>query len=213
MNNRGKKLSNLELLKNRLIYLTTILNNAEDQESSTNLRSNINECWKTVYEYLGKNKHNPLDDDTFLKNHWIMYFEYSREKSNAYADFLLNEHFIAKRVVNNKITAKDIQTHVTSIQSSIKIWFFLNNPDHLTVGDSSHKFWLRKLNRLHFGAFAPMAMSALLKCNDNKEITRLFKSMERYVFVIFRVSQRRSNTGDSHFYRLILSKCNYKICY
>ena len=71
MNNRGKSLSHLELLKNRLIYLSTLLH--EDDETKGRLRRDINETWKTIYEYLGKNKDNPLDDDTFLFNHWIMY--------------------------------------------------------------------------------------------------------------------------------------------
>lgn len=63
MNNRGKKLSNLELLKNRLIYLSTKF----EDEDKYSLRHNINECWKTIYEYLGKNKNKPLNDDNFFK--------------------------------------------------------------------------------------------------------------------------------------------------
>lgn len=50
MNNRGKKLSNLELLKNRLIYLSTKF----EDEDKFSLRRKINECWKKIYEYLGK---------------------------------------------------------------------------------------------------------------------------------------------------------------
>ncbi|WP_312653006.1 DUF262 domain-containing protein [Aminipila sp.] len=66
MNNRGKPLSKLELLKNRLIYLSTLI--TEEEDIQNRLRRDINEVWKTVYEYLGKNKDNPLDDDDFL---WI----------------------------------------------------------------------------------------------------------------------------------------------
>lgn len=54
MNNRGKSLSHLELLKNRLIYLSTLLH--EDDETKGRLRRDINETWKTIYEYLGKIK-------------------------------------------------------------------------------------------------------------------------------------------------------------
>ena len=62
MNNRGKDLSHLELLKNRLIYLTTLLR--EDDETKGRLRRDINETWKTIYEYLGKIK----------RTHWTMMF-------------------------------------------------------------------------------------------------------------------------------------------
>lgn len=72
MNNRGKPLSNLELLKNRLIYLSTKFE-VEPHEKTT-LRKVINEAWKTVYHYLGKQKNRPLDDDFFLGTHFILYF-------------------------------------------------------------------------------------------------------------------------------------------
>lgn len=72
MNNRGKPLSALELLKNRLIYLSTRLN--VELTEKDRLRSAINECWKTVYHYLGKNKNCPLDDDDFLRRHFFLYF-------------------------------------------------------------------------------------------------------------------------------------------
>ncbi|MBF4291750.1 hypothetical protein EAY50_27275, partial [Vibrio anguillarum] len=73
MNNRGKPLSHLELLKNRLIYLSTKISNDEDEVKK--LRLSTNECWKTIYHQLGRNKDNPLDDDAFLLNHFILYFD------------------------------------------------------------------------------------------------------------------------------------------
>jgi uncharacterized protein with ParB-like and HNH nuclease domain len=63
MNNRGKLLSYLELLKNRLIYLSTKFD--VDDCDKEKLRRSINETWKSMYHYLGKNKSKPLDDDLF----------------------------------------------------------------------------------------------------------------------------------------------------
>ncbi|WP_088311962.1 DUF262 domain-containing protein [Bacillus cereus] len=197
MNNRGKPLSNLELLKNRLIYLSTLLD--EDNDSKSFLRKDINESWKTIYEYLGKNQDNPLDDDIFLKNHWIMYYTYSRDKSDVYADFLLNEQFTANRVLNKKVQLTDIQKYIESLQQSIKVWYQLHNPH--TYHDEEVKKWLFKLKRLSFGAFLPLIMAAILKNNQNERIVKLLQAAERYVFILFRVSLKNSNTGDSHFYR------------
>ena len=119
MNNRGKDLSHLELLKNRLIYLTTLLR--EDDETKGRLRRDINETWKTIYEYLGKNKENPLDDDVFLFNHWIMYYTYDRSQSDVYADFLLKRKFTSKNVISGRISVKDIKDYIDSLANSIKI--------------------------------------------------------------------------------------------
>ena len=99
MNNRGKKLSDLELLKNCLIYLTTLYTDDElDIAERRSLREAINSAWKEVYYQLGRNDKRPLNDDDFLKAHWIMYFKYSRKRGNDYIKFLLDEQFSPQKV-------------------------------------------------------------------------------------------------------------------
>lgn len=99
MNNRGKRLSHLELLKNRLIYLSTLFENSD--ETSIIVRNNINETWKTIYSYLGKNKSMPLNDDEFLQAHWIIYFGYTRTNKETYNTFLLNNYFSQRRITSD----------------------------------------------------------------------------------------------------------------
>ena len=92
MNNRGKKLTNLELLKNRMIYLTTLYDvSVLDEQDKAALRKKINVAWMEVYRQLGRNKSRPLSDDEFLRAHWIMYFGYSRQRGDDYIKFLLNK--------------------------------------------------------------------------------------------------------------------------
>ena len=198
MNNRGKGLSNLELLKNRLIYLTTLIN--EDDFTRNILRKDINETWKTIYEYLGKNKDNPLDDDNFLRDHWIMYFKYDRKQSAAYAKFLLNEKFTSKNALNGELKTTDIKEYIDSLSKSIKSWFYLYNPEFSAFSDET-KEWLQKINRLGMNAFPPLLMAGMIKCSDDKVLS-LLKSAENFIFLVFRLSHRPSNTMNSHFYRL-----------
>ena len=99
MNNRGKKLSNLELLKNRLIYLTTLYDENElDNDERITLRNKINDTWKEVYYQLGRNKKRTLPDDDFLVAHWIMYFQYTNQKGDAYFRYLLDEKFTPQNI-------------------------------------------------------------------------------------------------------------------
>ena len=99
MNNRGKPLSDLELLKNRLIYLTTLYPSSEvGDDDKENARDNINKTWGEIYNQLGRNKKSPLNDDDFLRAHWIMYFKYSRRNGQDYIRFLLDEHFSPKNI-------------------------------------------------------------------------------------------------------------------
>ncbi|MEG4143886.1 MULTISPECIES: DUF262 domain-containing HNH endonuclease family protein [unclassified Microcoleus] len=121
MNNRGKLLSYLELLKNRLIYLSTKFE--VDDCDKEKLRRSINETWKSMYHYLGKNKSKPLDDDLFLSNHFTIYFEalngledeeftlevdtinnrvYRKRTKVNYSAYLLERKFTVKSIMANK---------------------------------------------------------------------------------------------------------------
>lgn len=204
MNNRGKPLSKLELLKNRLIYLSTLIE--EDEDVQNKLRRDINEVWKTVYEYLGKNKDNPLDDDEFLENHWIMYYTYERKTAESYAKFLLDKHFVAKNVLNPKEDTKvgfdEIKNYIDSVAESVKAWFYMFNPTYSKDFDSDIVPWLQKLDRLNFGAFKPLIMAAIVKQVGTNTLLRLLKVCERFVFLVFSLTRRPTNTQNNHFFRV-----------
>lgn len=198
MNNRGKSLSNLELLKNRLIYMTTLL---KDKENTELLRLDINETWKTIYSYLGKDIDNPLSDDDFLRNHKIMYFN---SLDISYSDFLLKNHFIPKKILkNDNYNPMEIREYIINLGESIKTWYSLNLPINSEYSQNI-KDYLFKLKNIGFGGFKPLLLIAFLNYHKESEpqLLKLLKSIERYVFLIFKVSGRRSNTGEREFYRL-----------
>lgn len=71
MNNRGKPLTTLEKLKNRLIFLTERLGG--EPENRIILRNNINFAWGEIYRFLAKNPDQILDEDIFLSAHLSLY--------------------------------------------------------------------------------------------------------------------------------------------
>ncbi len=242
MNNRGKKLSNLELLKNRLIYLSTLYSDDElSDDERKKLRDNINDAWKEVYYHLGRNKRRPLDDDDFLRAHWIMYLKYTRQKGKDYINFLLNEQFSPKNVRQKveiktdsmkqveemvgdeveidyeedeedeetasansweaKLTPSDINDYVLSLKESARHWYNSYNPENNPDLTKEDQLWLDRLNRIGMGYFRPLVMSAFSTSDvTSNERVKLFKAIERFIFVIFRVSQSRSNYGSSTYY-------------
>ena len=199
MNNRGKDLSHLELLKNRLIYLSTLLHESDDTKSR--LRKDINETWKTVYEYLGKNKENPLDDDVFLFNHWIMYYTYDRSQSDVYADFLLKRKFTAKNVLNGLLTINDIKDYIDSLAKCVKKWYYIYNIEQSDYSERI-KEQIQKLDRVGMGAFPPMIMAVLTKESREDLIWDFLDACERFNFLVFAISHRSSNTQNSNIYRM-----------
>lgn len=199
MNNRGKDLSHLELLKNRLIYLSTLLH--ESDETKSRLRKDINETWKTIYEYLGKNKANPLDDDDFLFNHWIMYYTYDRSQSDVYADFLLKRKFTAKNVINDILTINDIKDYIDSLAKCVKKWYYIYNIEKSDYSERI-KEQIQKLERVGMGAFPPMIMAVFTKESQEDYIWEFLDACERFNFLVFAISHRSSNTQNSNIYRM-----------
>ena len=115
MNNRGKRLTNLELLKNRLIYLTTLYSNdVLDEADAGKLRELINKAWREVYYQLGRNENELLSDDEFLRAHWIMYFTYSRKRGDDYIKFLLRK-FSQKSIYTNVILPAEDEASASEI--------------------------------------------------------------------------------------------------
>ena len=198
MNNRGKDLSHLELLKNRLIYLSTLLN--DDDDTKRRLRNDINETWKTIYEYLGKNKDNPLDDDYFLLNHWIMYYTYDRSQSDAYAEFLLKKKFTVKNLLRGEVKLSDIKQYIDSLSDCVKKWYYIYNIQDSNYSDKI-KEWVQKLKRVGMGAFPPMIMAVFSKENNEEIIWNFLDACERFNFLVFAISHRQSNTQNSNLYR------------
>jgi hypothetical protein len=199
MNNRGKPLSHLELLKNRLIYLSTKFET--DDFERQKLRHAINESWKSVYHYLGKNKNKPLDDDEFLNNHFITYHGYNILKDgreiylpesyfypeifhySSYQNYLLEEKFTPKNIFSKTLTVQEIYSYVQSLKESVETWYQILNPKDSSFSEEE-KFWLEKLNKLDIRLFAPLLMIFYQKEKNAKIRLRLLKALERFLFYL-----------------------------
>lgn len=205
MNNRGKPLSHLELLKNRLIYLSTKFN--EEESEKNQLRHTINEAWKSIYHYLGKNKEKPLDDDRFLFNHFNIYYGNNLIKkrdgksslrfvAHRYRDF--HEEYLLERIFTTRniniaknengsdeiepISVKDVYQYVSSLKDSVEIWFQLLNPKDSQFEDDV-KIWLEKLNRLEILQYAPLIMVFFQTTKNTNVRVRFLKSLEKFIFL------------------------------
>lgn len=213
MNNRGKPLSQLEKLKNRLMYLSdkfktvAIANEKKCHEhlvyEKNILIDSINTAWSTIYQELGANKEDPLPDDDFIKAHWIAYFErYNRSEANAYATNLFNEHFTIERIYDNSLSTAEIRKYVKSLQGSSIVWNKMHNPDSFIKAEERIKEAILGLHRVGFRvSFKPLVLAALNQPNK-EEFVSLIELLEDYAFKVFHISDRQSNTGDSKLYRL-----------
>lgn len=197
MNNRGKPLSQLELLKNRLIFLSTKLTDEDDEKNS--LRKRINECWKSIYHNLGRNQLKPLQDDKFLVNHYIIYFGselWSKEQLGKnirpyyhsfhrvdYANFLLEQKFTTKNLKDSKLDIHVIDNYVSNLQDSVEFWFQIHNPEASSFNDEIKKY-LEKINRIGIDNVAPLIMTFFKNESNNKKRVKFLIEVERLLFII-----------------------------
>jgi hypothetical protein len=239
MNNRGKKLTNLELLKNRLIYLTTLFDDSQlDKTDKERLRKDINNSWKEVYYQLGRNQAAPLSDDDFLRAHWITYFQYSRRRGDDYIRYLLGK-FSAKNVFEkhtvaaaddadeplpgfeqeedddaaeapsepeailvSKLNPKEISDYVNSLKSLAEHWYYSFFPNDSAMLSDDEKVWVDRLNRVGIGYFRPLVVAALAASGKTapSERVNLFRAIERFIFLGFRVGGFQASYKSSDYY-------------
>ena len=147
MNNRGKQLSILEKLKNRLLFLATKLNN--DVDEIVILSNKINDAWRNIYDFLGKDPEGLLDEDEFLSAHLSVYrkpadytfsealaeqkvFEMFCNRAQKYfLDYTRGQGDDAKH--ENAVDYKKIQNYVLDISQFVEFWYKAIHSEDLRI--------------------------------------------------------------------------------
>lgn len=206
MNNRGKPLSALELLKNRLIYLAMQMPDAGNGDG-TRLRRVINDAWKTVYHNLGKNEKRQLADDDFLRTHFSLYYHLyvspdlpaDEDESQRYmskymtvidnaSNFLLGRLFTRKRLSENpkdplpNITSDSLHDYAAHLKSSVEIYFKISTPDRSDYS-AAEKILLERLGRLRGYGASPLLLTLYVLEKSATKRHTLLHAFERWNFL------------------------------
>jgi uncharacterized protein with ParB-like and HNH nuclease domain len=206
MNNRGKPLSYLELLKNRLIFLSTRLG-VDDAERSK-LRQVINESWKTAYHFLGKNRDRPLQDDHFLDVQFLLYAGKQNNSSDSSKKssrtlwrmrrhreslrfHLLENYFTSRNIFEatelgsderSRITADVLYQYAHDMKRCVETYYRLFNPDDSEF-NSDVRIFLSRIGRLGWQDALPLAIASIHQKASEDDLLSLYRSLERYLFI------------------------------
>jgi len=208
MNNRGKPLSTLELLKNRLIFLSTRLPTPNGRDAV--LRRKINDAWKSAYHYLGKNEERLLDDDEFLQVQFSYFFLKNLVKEESgdgtekdaenrrimatvehYNRYLLNYLFTPKRI-GTKLTPEDdlppltrdfIDGFAQHLKSSVELYFKLSTPAQSDWTDRE-KMELERIGRLKGHSPNPILLALYRQESNAEKRIRFLVAYEKLSFFI-----------------------------
>lgn len=193
MNNRGKPLTTLEKLKNRLLYMTSKFDPASVDVKQ--LSDDINNSWGLIYETLGKNKNFLLSEDEFLSAYLTLLREpadYSFSESLAeikvfqmFCNHATKYDFSMARQHNTSIKEpavdyNKIHTFVSDIANYVRHWYDVNFPD-LSTPRGLH---LQKIQYLNGSKEMRLFLAELLMLANTQSalVDECLKMVEKVLF-------------------------------
>lgn len=217
INNRGKDLSTLELLKNRLHFVAHKICDGKKLEK---LQQEINDTYTLIYHDLKQFEYDHLEG--FLK-HFVAY--YYGEKGDFKKRLLEMEFNAHKRYTDNTNFNEEyekIDDLLFYLSYSSKVWNFLHTLDEKSITlivDDNKKLEIeitpkmrgllekmRRLNALSENAFLPLLLSLLTiqragkSANEQpyttKELEDLLEYLERFGFLICGVAGKNTPKNE-----------------
>lgn len=199
------------------------------------LRHAINECWKSIYHYLGKNENNPLDDDEFLYSHFSLFFDFNKVRRDiyynnmgvrfrpSYKNILLDRIFSPKRLnstltkddineskernsyLKEKITLTFIKDYVSDLKGSVETWFEIFNPKESNQSDIVIEYLDKIQRNRRWEGITSIILCFFRKYHDNKDRRIFLIELERAIFIDTYILRGISTIFKSNYF-LELSK-------
>ncbi|MCH4601773.1 DUF262 domain-containing protein [Helicobacter pylori] len=211
INNRGKDLSTLELLKNRLHFVAHKICDGKKLEK---LQQEINNTYTLIYHDLRQFKDDHLED--FLK-HFVAY--YYGEKGDFKKRLLEMEFNAHKRYTDNTNFDDEyerIDDLLFYVSYSSKVWVFLHMPNdkeldkelEIEITPKMHDLLgkMQHLNALSDNAFLPLLLSlfTIQRVGKNggkqpyatKELEGLLEYLERFGFLVYGVAGKNTAKNE-----------------
>lgn len=182
MNNRGKPLSTLEKLKNRLIYLAVKL--PIDEVDKKSLRKKINDAWGKIYSTLARNPDRILDEDFFLSAHLSLYrtptdYVFSEDA----AEEKLFQMFCNKAEKNAlsengtafepRVDYEKINDYVLKLSALAPVWYLVHN---------SGKKLVKRIIVLNSTKECKIFLCTILRFANEATVTEILVKLERLLF-------------------------------
>lgn len=207
MNNRGLKITELEKVKNYLLYLSSKLELRPDHD----LGGLINTTWTHILESLMASKLGSTDnEDQLLRMHWLMGYDYETKKWKG-SKSIKNEFHLRDYISRHEELLGDLKEYINTLRDTTTAYCDICNPLHTnSFNNLSSNPELRKqivnisekLRRLKVLApFIPILMAVRLRFPQNAgAYLQILELCEKYSFRVYTFLERRANAGRSSLY-------------
>ena len=197
INNRGKALSELEKIKNYLIYYA-------DKNDKRDIRERVNRSWREILSNLNKIEYTSNEsEDRFLRNCWIVFMDANKSRSYYVYDNLKREW------PSDSENTKDIIEFIKFLKDAAKYYaLYLNRED---VTDTQEKAWLERISCHPADAsITPLILAIFSKVEDQNDRNMLFELLEKLNFRFYGTGiAGRSDSGQGELFRYANTFFNY----
>jgi NTP pyrophosphatase (non-canonical NTP hydrolase) len=208
MNDRGKPLSELEKVKNYLLYIASKL----DLRAEHNLVHEVNTTWSHIFETLmAAGLGDVTNEDQLLRAHWLMAYDYN--PSNWRQSRSIKKRFsLLAYQERHADLLQDLLDYLHTIRNSANAYADIHVPLREGAFNEINDWEIRrriialseKLSRLGSRAtFLPLLIAIRLQAQDGGQTyLQAVELCEKFDFRVYQWMGYRSNAGQSRLFRL-----------
>lgn len=190
INNRGKELSKIDILKNRIFYLD------KQKLIDKNIVFNVEDLWESIFDNLSDIGNPYIKDDDYLLTHYYIFGNDPniKIKTNILLQNILDIFQVYKK--NDKINYTE---YFKDLCYCSKYWLWINNPRHFDIEklqekidrkeEKELKIIVRKLSHLIDSNYIKSFLILLfysydyLKYIDINQLINTLKFIEKFAYI------------------------------
>jgi uncharacterized protein with ParB-like and HNH nuclease domain len=208
MNDRGRPLTELEKVKNYLLYVSSKLDLKVDHD----LTETINWTLKFVYEQLmAAGLASRESEDQLLRANWLLFYDYDISRwDNARS---IKAKFGLRSYQNqHPELLEDLKDYLSKLNDTVTAYCDIYTPSRNTsfnnISNPTIKneiiLWSQKLVRLGVRAsYLPLLIAVRLNADDDgASYLQTLQHLEKYTYRVFYWRRARSNAGQTALFRL-----------
>lgn len=207
MNDRGKELTDLEKVKNFLLYAASRL-----EVGGEGLAESVNSSWSDILENMMRaHLTASAAENQFLRAHWIM--SYDPQARNWLGSKSVKDRFQLKRYIgeHDRLRA-ELYDYTESLRSTSRAYCEVVEPRHhdafRNLRDEKHRSevieWSDKLRRTRqLASFLPLLIATRLRFPDDGDAyLQVLKLCERFAFRVYLLQRSPGHSGQTQLFRI-----------
>lgn len=209
MNNRGKDITEMDKVKNHLLYLATKL----ELEEGHDLAERVNKAWTDIFHRLmAAGLMEKDDEDRLLRVHWLMAYNYQLDQWKQIES--IKQRFNLRAYAGKHAALlTDLKTYVETLGAASLAYadiYYPERSDAFRSYKSQPAVWRQivdaseKLRRLgQVAPFLSLLIAVRLRCpEDGEAYLRAVTLCELFAFRVYAWLGRRFNVGQTRLLRL-----------